>query len=330
MSLLDLLVFLGGIGMFLYGIKIMGQGLELAAGKKLKSLLDKVTSNKLTAVGVGLIITALIQSSSATTVTVVSLVNAGLLNLQQAAGIIMGANIGTTVTSILIALNLSYFAPVFIFTGAVILVFTKKERINLIGEILAGFGLLFMGMDVMSTAMEPLRDSEIFADFIIKANNPFIGILIGIVFTAIIQSSSASIGILQALAFKNLVPIEFAVFILFGQNIGTVITAILSSAGSKLNSKRAAMIHLLFNVIGTVIFVIIALITNNLPFSYFDLIKAIVPDNTVAQISAADIIFNIASTIILFPFSDKIVKLSCKIIPNKENKSSRNNSPLFS
>ena len=323
MGLVDILVFLGGVGLFLYGIKIMGQGLEMAAGSKLKSLLDKVTSNKFMAVLIGIIITALIQSSSATTVMVVGFVNAGLMNLVQATGVIMGANIGTTVTSILIALNLSDIAPVFIFIGALLLVFAKKKFANHIGEIIAGFGLLFMGMEIMSTAMEPLRESQLFIDFMVKANNPFIGILIGIVFTAIIQSSSASIGILQALALKGLVPIEFAVFVLFGQNIGTVITALLSSAGSKTNSKRAAMIHLLFNVLGTGIFVIIALLTSNLPFSYYDLLEKIAPGNTVAQISAAHIIFNVGSTVLLFPFSNKIVALSRRIIPDKEDKLSK-------
>lgn len=323
MGLVDILVFLGGVGLFLYGIKIMGQGLEMAAGSKLKSLLDKVTSNKFMAVLIGIIITALIQSSSATTVMVVGFVNAGLMNLVQATGVIMGANIGTTVTSILIALNLSDIAPVFIFIGALLLVFAKKKFANHIGEIIAGFGLLFMGMEIMSTAMEPLRESQLFIDFMVKANNPFIGILIGAVFTAIIQSSSASIGILQALALKGLVPIEFAVFVLFGQNIGTVITALLSSAGSKTNSKRAAMIHLLFNVFGTGIFVIIALLTSNLPFSYYDLLEKIAPGNTVAQISAAHIIFNVGSTVLLFPFSNKIVALSRRIIPDKEDKLSK-------
>ena len=321
MGILDVLIFLGGVGLFLYGIKIMGQGLELAAGSKLKALLDKVTSNKFMAVFVGVLITALIQSSSATTVMVVGFVNAGLMNLVQATGVIMGANIGTTVTSILIALDLSDIAPLFVFTGAIMLVFAKKKIINHIGEIIAGFGLLFMGMDIMSSAMEPLRNSQIFIDFMTKANNPIVGVMVGLVFTAIIQSSSASIGILQALALKGLVPIEFAVFVLFGQNIGTVVTALLSSAGSKINSKRAAVIHLLFNFFGTIIFLIITILTDKiLPFSYYDLLEAIAPGNTVAQISAAHIIFNVISTVILFPFSNKIVALSCRLIPDNEDK----------
>ncbi len=318
MGILDFVVFLGGVGLFLYGIKIMGQGLEMVAGSKLKSMLDKVTSNKFMAVLIGVVVTALIQSSSATTVMVVGFVNAGLMNLVQATGVIMGANIGTTVTSILIALNLSDIAPLFVFAGAALLVFAKKKFLTHIGEIIAGFGLLFIGMDTMSTAMEPLRDSHVFIDFMVKANNPFIGILVGLVFTAVIQSSSASIGILQALALKGLIPIEFAVFVLFGQNIGTCVTALLSAAGGKTNSKRAAVIHFLFNVLGTGIFVIISLFT-----PYVDLLRMI-SDDTVVQISAAHIIFNVVSTLILFPFSNKIVALSRRLIPDKEDKLSKN------
>lgn len=318
MGILDFVVFLGGVGLFLYGIKIMGQGLEMAAGSKLKSMLDKVTSNKFMAVLIGAIVTALIQSSSATTVMVVGFVNAGLMNLVQATGVIMGANIGTTVTSVLIALDLSEIAPVFVFVGAGLLVFAKKKFLTHIGEIIAGFGLLFIGMDTMSTAMEPLRDSPFFIDLMVGAKeNPMIGILVGLVFTAVIQSSSASIGILQALALKGLVPIEFAVFVLFGQNIGTCVTALLSAAGSKTNSKRAAVIHFLFNVLGTVIFVLISLFT-----PYVELLKMI-SDDTVVQISAAHIIFNVVSTLILFPFSNKIVALSRRIIPDKEDKLSK-------
>jgi len=318
MGILDFVVFLGGVGLFLYGIKIMGQGLEMAAGSKLKSMLDKVTSNKFMAVLIGVIVTALIQSSSATTVMVVGFVNAGLMNLVQATGVIMGANIGTTVTSVLIALDLSEIAPIFVFGGAALLVFAKKKFLTHIGEIIAGFGLLFIGMDTMSTAMEPLRDSPFFIDLMVGAKeNPMIGILVGLVFTAVIQSSSASIGILQALALKGLVPIEFAVFVLFGQNIGTCVTALLSAAGSKTNSKRAAVIHFLFNVLGTVIFVLISLFT-----PYVELLKMI-SDDTVVQISAAHIIFNVVSTLILFPFSNKIVALSRRLIPDKEDKLSK-------
>ncbi len=314
MGILDVIVFLGGVGLFLYGIKIMGQGLEMAAGNKLKSMLNKVTSNRYMAVLIGVAVTAIIQSSSATTVMVVGFVNAGLMNLIQATGVIMGANIGTTVTSVLVTLNLSDIAPLFVFVGAALLIFTKKKILTHIGEMIAGFGLLFIGMNTMSSAMEPLRESPVFIDLMTKVNNPIVGILIGIAFTAIIQSSSASIGILQALAFKGLVPLEFAVFVIFGQNIGTVVTAMLSSAGSKTNSKRAAIIHLLFNVIGTIIFIPIALFT-----PYIEWLK-LLGDNVAEQISAAHIIFNVASTIILFPFANKIVALSRRIIPDSKDK----------
>lgn len=317
MGFLDLIVFLGGVGLFLYGIKIMGQGLEMAAGNKLKNLLNKVTSNKYMAVLIGALVTAMIQSSSATTVMVVGFVNAGLMNLIQATGVIMGANIGTTITSVLVTLNLSDIAPLFVFIGAGLLIFSKKKFLTHIGELIAGFGLLFIGMNTMSSSMEPLRESPAFIELMTKVNNPFMGVLIGIIFTAIIQSSSASIGILQALAFKGLVPLEFAVFVIFGQNIGTVVTTMLSSAGSKINSKRSAMIHLLFNVIGTAIFIPIALFT-----PYIEWLK-IFGDNVPQQISAAHIIFNVASTIILFPFADKIVSLSCRLIPETQDKLSK-------
>ena len=308
----DVLIFLGGVGIFLYGIKIMGQGLESSAGDKLKNILNKVTSKKITGVLIGLFVTAIIQSSSATTVMVVSLVNAGFLNLTQATGVIMGANIGTTVTSLLLTLNLSDIAPVFVFIGIIMIMFFKKELINNIGEITSGFGLLFVGMNMMSNSMTPLQNSPYFTNLILSVNNPFFGIIIGLVFTAIIQSSSASIGILQALGGKGLLPIDFAVYILYGQNIGTVVTALLSTIGSKANSKRAAIIHLLFNVIGTFIFVTLTLLT---PFTE---ILELISDKTEIQISAAHIIFNIVNTILLFPFSDKLVTISRKIVPDKK------------
>ncbi len=311
--MLEVVVFLGGIGIFLYGIKIMGNGLETSAGEKLEFILNKLTSNKLMGVLVGFFVTAIIQSSSATTVMVVSLVNAGFMSLSQATGVIMGANVGTTVTSLLLTLNLSDIAPVFVFIGIILIMFFKKDIINNIGEIVAGFGLLFIGMNMMSNAVAPLQNSPFFAELIISVNNPFVGIAIGTIFAAIIQSSSAGVGILQALGSKGLLPIDFAVFILFGQNIGTVITALLSSLGSRTNSKRAAVIHLLFNVFGTLIFILITL------FTPFIVILKSVSDKTEIQISAAHIIFNIVSTIVLFPFSEKLVAISRRIIPNKRS-----------
>ena len=251
MSIQNFLLFAGGIGLFLFGIKFMGDGLELAAGSKLKKLLEVLTSNRFLAVLVGFVVTAVIQSSSATTVMVIGFVNAGLMNLTQAVGVIMGANIGTTVTSVLIALDLTDIAPLAIFIGVILMIFFKKKMTTHIGQIICGFGLVFLGMSTMSSSMEPLRDFQPFQDFIINANNPFIGVMIGLVMTGIIQSSSATIGILQALAGQGLVPIEFAVYVLYGMNIGTCVTALISTAGTKVNSKRAAVIHLLFNIIRT-------------------------------------------------------------------------------
>lgn len=313
MGIENLLMFFGGIGLFLFGIKFMGDGLELAAGSKLKKLLEVLTSNRFLAVLVGIVVTAVIQSSSATTVMVIGFVNAGLMNLTQAVGVIMGANIGTTVTSVLISLNLTEMAPLAIFIGVVMMTFFKKKMTTHIGQIIGGFGLVFLGMSVMSSAMEPLRTFQPFQDFIIQAKNPFIGIMIGLVMTAIIQSSSATIGILQALALQGLVPIEVAVYVLYGMNIGTCVTALLSTAGTKVNSKRAAIIHLLFNVLGTAIFLPITYFT-----PYLDILRGL-SDSVSVQISAAHVIFNILSTLILFPFANLIVKLSCRIIPGKEN-----------
>ena len=312
MGIQNFLLFAGGIGLFLFGIKFMGDGLELAAGSKLKKLLEVLTSNRFLAVLVGFVVTAVIQSSSATTVMVIGFVNAGLMNLAQAIGVIMGANIGTTVTSVLIALDLTDIAPLAIFIGVILMIFFKKKMTTHIGQIICGFGLVFLGMSTMSSSMEPLRDFQPFQDFIINAKNPFMGVMIGLVMTAIIQSSSATIGILQALASQNLVPIEFAVYVLFGMNIGTCVTALISTAGTKVNSKRAAVIHLLFNIIGTGIFMLVSAYT-----PYIEWLKTL-NDSTMVQISIAHIIFNVVSTVVLFPFANVLVKLSCRLVPGKE------------
>ena len=249
MSITNYLTFAGGLGLLLYGIKLMGEGLELAAGSRLKHLLEKMTKNRFLAVLVGFLITTLIQSSSATTVMVVGFVNTGLMNLTQAIGVIMGANIGTTTTSVLVSLNLTGIAPIAIFIGAFMILFAKKNSLKYVGQALAGFGMLFMGMELMQNAMDPLKDSEVFRNWIINADNPLVGILIGAGVTGVIQSSAASVGILQALASQGLVPLSFAVYIIFGQNIGTCVTALLSTIGTKTNSKRTAVMHILFNVI---------------------------------------------------------------------------------
>ena len=257
-----LIPFVGGLGMFIYGMQIMAQGLENAAGNRMKSLLEALTRNKFFGVLLGAFITAVIQSSSATTVMVVGFVNAGIMNLQQAMGVIMGANVGTTITGWLVSsvewakfLSPSTLAPIAIMVGVVIMLTGKRRTTKDVASIVVGFGLLFVGISSMSSAVSPLRESEAFTSLFVKlGHNPFLGILAGAVVTAIIQSSSASVGILQSLAAAGLVPFGAAIYIIMGQNIGTCVTAILSSMGAKKNAKTAALMHLLFNIIGTAIF----------------------------------------------------------------------------
>ena len=307
---------LSGLGLLLYGIKILGEGLELAAGAKLKVLLEKMTSNRFAAVLVGFVITTLIQSSSTTTVMVVGFVNTGIMNLTQAIGVIMGANIGTTTTSILVSLDIGKYAPIAIGIGVFLSMLTKKTTKKHIGLAITGFGMLFLGMTLMKDAMEPLASSPVFSEWLMNANNPFVAILIGTVITAVIQSSAASIGILQALASQGLIPLHFAAYVIYGQNIGTCITALISSIGTKKNSKRTAVMHVLFNVFGTVIFIIL---TKLLPFT--DWIESLT-DNTMMQLSLVHIKFNVVSTLIMFPFADKVlVKLACLIVPDKKDSS---------
>ena len=307
---------LSGLGLLLYGIKILGEGLELAAGAKLKVLLEKMTSNRFAAVLVGFVITTLIQSSSTTTVMVVGFVNTGIMNLTQAIGVIMGANIGTTTTSILVSLDIGKYAPIAIGIGVFLSMLTKKTTKKHIGLAITGFGMLFLGMTLMKDAMEPLANSPVFSEWLMNANNPFVAILIGTVITAVIQSSAASIGILQALASQGLIPLHFAAYVIYGQNIGTCITALISSIGTTKNSKRTAVMHVLFNVFGTVIFIIL---TKLLPFT--DWIESLT-DNTMMQLSLVHIIFNVVSTLIMFPFADKVlVKLACLIVPDKKDSS---------
>ena len=317
MTIAQILPMFAGIGLFLYGITAMGEGLEYAAGSKMKKILGALTKNRLLAVIMGALVTGLIQSSTATTVMVVGFVNAGLMNLAQAVGVIMGANIGTTVTSVLIALDLTAIAPVALFIGVFVMLFVKKDIIKHIAQTVAGFGMLFWGMSTMSSSMAPLRESPVFAEWITGFSNPLMGILIGIIVTVVIQSSSASVGILQALALQGLVPIELAIYVLLGQNIGTCLTALVSAAGTKTNTKRTAMIHLLFNVIGSGIFLLITMLT---PYTS---LLGMISDNVSVQISAAHIIFNVVSTIILFPFGNLLIKLSCLLVPDKEPEDSK-------
>ena len=313
MGITDVLSLFGGLALFLYGMQMMSNGLEAAAGNKMKSILEKLTSNRVKGVLVGAAITAVIQSSSATTVMVVGFVNSGLMTLKQAVWIIMGANIGTTITGQLIALDIGAIAPLFAIIGVAVMMFVKNEKVHHISSIFAGLGILFMGMDMMGAAMEPLQESEAFINLMTKFSNPLIGILVGAVFTAIIQSSSASVGILQALAATGMVPLSSAVYVLFGQNIGTCITAVLASIGMKVNAKRTTIIHLMFNIIGTIIFTIVCMTT-----PYVHLIESITPGDPVAQIANAHTIFNIVTTLILLPFGTKMADIAVKILPDSK------------
>ena len=320
MSVANILSMAGGLGLFLFGIRTMGDGLENAAGAKLKRMLEVLTGNRFLAVLVGLVVTAIIQSSTATTVMVVGFVNAGMMSLAQAVGVIMGANIGTTVTSLLIALNFSSVAAAAVLVGVILMLASKKTVVKNLGAIFTGFGLLFLGIDMMSDSMAPLRESAGFMNFIVTVSEsplrPLFGIILGIVMTAVLQSSSASVGVLQTLAMQGLVPLKFSVFVLFGQNIGTCLTALFSTVGAKKNSKRAAVIHLLFNLIGTGIFILIALLT-----PYVEWIEKLSPD-PMAQIAISHIVFNIVSTVIMFPFAKVLVKLSCLLVPGKDDSES--------
>ncbi len=313
MGITDVLSLFGGLALFLYGMQMMSTGLEAAAGNKMKSILEKLTSNRVKGVLVGAVITAVIQSSSATTVMVVGFVNSGLMTLKQAVWIIMGANIGTTITGQLIALDIGAIAPLFAIVGVAVMMFVKNEKVHHVSSIFAGLGILFMGMDMMGAAMEPLQDSQAFINLMTKFSNPLIGILVGAVFTAVIQSSSASVGILQALAATGLVPLSSAVYVLFGQNIGTCITAVLASIGMKVNAKRTTIIHLMFNIIGTFIFTIVCMTT-----PYVSLIESLTPGDPVAQIANAHTIFNIATTLLLLPFGTQMADIAVKILPDSK------------
>lgn len=304
--------FIGGLGMFLYGMDTMADGLQKSAGGKMQKLLGMLTNNRFLAVIVGALVTAIIQSSSATTVMVVGFVNASIMNLSQAVGVIMGANIGTTITSWIASssewlkvLKPSELAPLAIGIGAGMIFFTRKSKFKQVGEIIIGFGLLFIGLDMMKHAIDPFSDAPLFHEaFRTLGRNPLLGILTGAVVTAIIQSSSASVGILLALAAAGGVPWSAAVYIILGQNIGTCVTALLSSINANKTGKRAAVIHLMFNVIGSVLFAIICII-------FFSVNKSFAATNVNGLgISIFHSVFNISNTILLFPFANQLVRLS--------------------
>lgn len=304
---------LGGLALFLYGMQMMSTGLEAAAGNQMKQILEKLTANRFLGVAVGAGITAVIQSSSATTVMVVGFVNSGMMTLRQAVWIIMGANIGTTITGQLIAMDIGLIAPLIAFIGVAMVLFVKEKKVHHIGQIMAGLGVLFIGMDMMSASMMPLRESPEFISMMTNFSNPVIGILAGAGFTAVIQSSSASVGILQALADSGVIALGNAVYVLFGQNIGTCITAVLASIGTSRSAKRATIIHLMFNIIGTVLFTLLCMST---PLTSW--MESLTPDNVRAQIANMHTTFNIVTTLLLLPLGNYMADLAMHILPDRE------------
>lgn len=313
MGISEMLSLCGGLALFLYGMHMMSSGLEAAVGDRMKQMLEKLTSNTIMGVVIGTVITALIQSSSATTVMLVGFVNSGIMDLSQTVGIIMGANIGATMNGVLLAVGIGDIAPAFAFIGVCLIQFTKDEKKNHIGEIIAGLGILFIGMNMMSSSMSALRNSPAFIGFLSSCSNPILAILVGTVFTALIQSSSASVGILQALAVSGVVDLHTGIYLMFGFTIGTCITAAIASIGTTANAKRTTVIHFLFNVIGTVIFVIFC---QTMPV--VDWIIRLTPNSPASQVANAHVIFKVVTTLILLPFSKQLVNLSVILIKDKK------------
>lgn len=303
----------GGVGLFLYGMKLMGDGLENAAGDKLKTVLEKLTTNRLLGVLLGALVTAVIQSSAATTVMAVSFVNAGLMTLMQAVGVIMGANIGTTITAQIVSFDFSAIAPLIIGVGAIVVLFSRKKRTKDIAHIALGFGLLFLGLGMMTGSMKPLANEQWFIDLIIViGNNVFLGIIVGMLLTALIQSSSAITGVLVALATAGAIDMTVALPVILGSNIGTCITAMLSSIGTSRTAKKAALIHLFFNIIGIVLVLPILNI-------FITFVQSM--GGTVArQVANAHTLFNVSVTIAIFPFAKYLVKLVNIILPGEDEK----------
>ena len=309
-----ILPLIGGLGLFLYGMTMMSDGLKRTAGNRLRRMLEVLTKKQVLAVIAGTAVTAVVQSSTATTVMVVGFVNAGLMRLTQAVGVIMGANIGSTFTGMLIAFRISLIAPIAAFVGIVLILTAKKKKVKNIGTIITGIGILFVGMNIMSEAMKPLAVNEQFMDFIARAQVPLIGILVGTLLTAILQSSAAMIGILIALAAAGVLDLQTGVFILFGANIGTCVTAIIASLGATKTAKRAAVIHLLFNIIGAVIFSIIVL----LPIGFIGFIESIFTGGASVQLAGTHIIFSLVTTILLLPFVKQLIWLATLIVRGED------------
>ena len=317
MGISNIINLIGGLGLFLFGMKYMSEGLNQVAGNKMKNLLEKLTRNRFKGFLLGVLVTGIIQSSSATTVMVMGFLNAGIMDLAQATGVILGAHIGTTVTSVLIALDVSAIAPICIFIGSAMALFGKKQKHKYIGQIILGFGILFFGLKFMSgdSAMGALKSSDVFQKFITSANNPLLGIIIGIIICSILQSSSASIGVLQVLAMQGIMPMSFTIFLIIGVNLGSVTPLLLSSIGAKQNAKRAALIYFFSDFTGTLIFTPIALLT---PYTSW---LASISESGAVQVAAGHIIFKVVTAICLLPLVNVEVMLANKIIQSKEHDS---------
>lgn len=333
MDIFGVFALVGGLALFLFGMDAMGKGLEKLSGGRLERLLERLTSNRLKAVALGTLVTGIIQSSSATTVMVVGFVNSGIMKLTQAVGIIMGANIGTTITSWILSLSSiegdsfflklmkpSSFSPILALIGIILLMFCKSEKKKNIGTILVGFAILMTGMDQMSAAVKPLKDVPEFTNILLMFSNPILGMLAGLVLTAIIQSSSASVGILQALCVTGAVPFGTALPIIMGQNIGTCVTAIISSIGTSKNAKRAAAVHLFFNIIGTTVFMIVFYSIN--AFVPFEFLADAADAKGIATIHS---LFNIGATLLLLPFGNQLVKLATWVIKDSKEDQEKDN-----
>ncbi len=317
MSLFELFSLLGGVGLFLYGMTIMSTGLKNACGENLRVILEHATKNKVISVVVGIAITMLIQSSSATDVMVIGFVNSGLMSLTQAIGVIMGANIGTTITAQITAFNLSAYAPMILFVGAVLYLFMKKDMVKYVGSIIMGFGMLFEGIALMKTAIAPLAETEAFIHMISALENPFLTVLFGILFTALLQSSSSATVIFQAFAVQGIISYETSVYLVIGAAIGSVTPNILASLTMSRNGKRTALLNLLFNLIRAGILMILLFIFPQI----LTIIKSLSPGNVARQIANTHTIFAIFAVLVMLPFSDKIVKLTQTLLPLKPEES---------
>ncbi len=317
MGITNIINLLGGLGLFLFGMKYMSEGLNQVAGNKMKNLLEKLTRNRFKGFLLGVLVTAVIQSSSATTVMLMGFLNAGIMDLAQATGVIIGANIGTTITAILITFKMDTIAPICITIGAIMALFSKKQTKKYIGQIILGFGILFFGLKYMSgdSAMGALKSSEAFQAFISTAKSPVLGLLIGIAMCSVLQSSSAAIGVLQVLALQGLMPLEFAIYLIIGVNVGSATPLFISAIGAKTNAKRAALVYFIFDLVGMFIFTPVALFT---PFT--DWVSSF-SENGSVQVAAAHIIFKVVTAVFLLPFVPVIVKVSQKIIKEKEHDS---------